>query len=46
MYELIRLRAKDEAAEKASEAFKRQENEPSSGGKEIVDVAIHVMMKF
>jgi hypothetical protein len=46
MYELIRLRAKDEAAEKAGEAFKRQENEPSSGGKETVDVAIHVMMKF
>jgi hypothetical protein len=32
MYELIGLRAEDEAAEKAAEAFKRHENGPTSGG--------------
>jgi hypothetical protein len=31
MYELIGLRAEDETAEKAGEAFKRQGNGPSSG---------------
>jgi hypothetical protein len=44
MYELIGLRAKDEAAEKAGEAFKMQEGDVnrSYSENEIIDAAIPV----
>jgi hypothetical protein len=44
MYELIGLRAEDEAAEKAAEAFKRHENGPTSGGQR--ECFRHLMQNF